>query len=156
MKLFQQFEEDIYRMAYVYVRNENDALDVVQEVAYQSFKNISSLRKPEFIKTWLLKITIRCSIDIINKNKKVIHLNPELQQRIPDIEIDLPGAITLRDIIAKLNHDEKSIILLKYVEGYSFQEIAEIANLPLGTAKSILYRALGKLRKEWKGADTYE
>ncbi len=47
LKLFQQYEEDIYRMAFVYVKNESDALDVVQEVAYRSFKKINTLKNPE-------------------------------------------------------------------------------------------------------------
>ena len=45
-------------MAYVYVKNKDDALDVVQEVAYQSFKKIDTLKKPEYFKTWLIKIAI--------------------------------------------------------------------------------------------------
>ena len=45
LMLFQQYETDIYRMAYVYVKNKDDALDLVQEVAYQSFKKISTLKK---------------------------------------------------------------------------------------------------------------
>ncbi len=74
LELFQEYENVIYRMAYVYVKNQADALDVVQEVAYRSFKNIKTLNKPEFFKTWLIKIAISCSIDCINKNKKVVHL----------------------------------------------------------------------------------
>lgn len=56
----------------------------------------------------------------------------------------------------ELNDDEKSIVILKYYEGYSFKEIAELLNMPLGTSKSILYRALEKLRKQAKGASIYE
>ena len=63
LKLFQKYEEDIYRMAYVYVKNENDALDVVQEVAYRSFKKIDTLKNPEYLKTWLIKIAINCSLN---------------------------------------------------------------------------------------------
>ena len=44
LMLFQQYEADIYRMAYVYVKNKDNALDVVQEVAYQSFKTITTLK----------------------------------------------------------------------------------------------------------------
>ena len=74
LKLFQQYENDIYRMAYVYVKNKEDALDVVQEVAYQSFKKIDTLKQPEYFKIWLMKITINCSINIVKKNKKLVHL----------------------------------------------------------------------------------
>ena len=59
IKLFQRYEADIYRMAYVYVKNESDALDVVQEVAYRAFKKIETLKDPDYFKTWLIKITIK-------------------------------------------------------------------------------------------------
>ena len=72
LKLFQKYEEEIFRMAYVYVKNESDALDVVQEVAYHSFKKIDTLKNPEYLKTWLIKIAINCSIELVRKNKKVV------------------------------------------------------------------------------------
>lgn len=153
MKLFQQYEEDIYRMAYVYLKNESDALDVVQEVAYRSFKKIDTLKNPNYLKTWLIRIAITCSIDLIRKNKKVVQLKPEHQEAISVEDEDLPLSLTLQELLEQLNEEEKSIILLKYYEGYSFQEIADILNIPLGSAKSVLYRTLGKLRKQFKEAD---
>jgi RNA polymerase sigma-70 factor, ECF subfamily len=94
MKLFQQYEEDIYRMAYVYLKNESDALDVVQEVAYRSFKKIDTLKNPNYLKTWLIRIAITCSIDLIRKNKKVVQLKPEHQEAINVEDEDLPLSLT--------------------------------------------------------------
>lgn len=153
LQLFQQYEKDIYRMSFVYVKNENDALDVVQEVAYRSFKNIHTLKSPQYFKTWLIKITNTCSIDLIRKNKKVVQLKSELNEMIPINEEDVPLSITLQELLNELNEEEKSMVLLKYYEGYSFKEIAESFDIPLGSAKSVLYRALGKLRKQLKGVD---
>ncbi|MFV2046223.1 sigma-70 family RNA polymerase sigma factor [Metabacillus litoralis] len=156
LKLFQQYEEDIYRMAYVYVKNESDALDVVQEVAYRSFKKINTLKSPEYFKTWLIRIAITCSLDLMRKNKKVVYLKPEYQERIGLEEEDVPLSITLEELLEQLNEHERSIVLLKFYEGYSFKEIAELVDMPLGSVKSVLYRALAKLRKEFKEADFYE
>lgn len=156
LKLFQLYEVDIYRMAYVYVKNESDALDVVQEVAYRSFKNIHTLKNPQFFKTWLLKIAITCSIDVVRKNKKVVPLKSEYTEWIASEEEDVPLSITLQGLLEYLNEDEKSIVLLKFYKGYSFKEIADFLNMPLGSAKSVLYRALGKLRKQFQGADFCE
>lgn len=153
LKLFQQYEEDIYRMAYVYVKNEGDALDVVQEVAYRSFKKIGSLRSPEFFKSWLIRIAITCAIDVVRKNKKVVQLVPEYEEYIGTEDEDVSLSLTLQGVMNQLNEEEKSIVLLKYYEGYSFKEIAESLELPLGTTKSVLYRALGKLRNKLKGAE---
>ncbi|MED3994594.1 sigma-70 family RNA polymerase sigma factor [Peribacillus frigoritolerans] len=153
IKLFQQYEEDIYRMAYVYVKNESDALDVVQEVAYRSFKKIETLKNPEYFKTWLIKIAITCSIDLVRKNKNVVQLKPEYDECISFEDEDIPLSITLQELLDQLNEDEKSIVILKFYEGYSFKEIADLLNMPIGSAKSVLYRALGKLRKQFKEAD---
>lgn len=156
LKLFQQFEEDIYRMAFVYVKNRDDALDVVQEVAYQSFKKIDTLENPKYIKTWLMKITMNCAINLIRKNKKVVLLNPDYEAFMGVEEEDLSLSLTLQKLIDILQEDEKSVILLRFYHDHTLQEISEILEIPLGTAKSILYRALNKLRKNFKEASNDE
>lgn len=149
IQLFKQYEEDIYRMAFIYVKNKQDALDVVQDVAYQSFKKVNSLKHPEYFKTWLMKITINSAINMVNKNKKVIRLEPDYNYtEAKEEEEDLPLTLSLKDLINELETDEKSIILLRFYHGYTFNEIAKLLDIPLGTAKSILYRALKKLRKD--------
>lgn len=156
LKLFQQYETDVYRMAFIYVKNENDALDVVQEVAYRSFKNIKTLKKPEYFKTWLIKITITHAIDCLRIVKKVIPLRPEFEELIDSYEEDFSLSLTIQDLLNTLDEDEKSIVLLKFYNDYTFKEIAEILEIPLGTAKSILYRALEKLRTQTKEAGIRE
>lgn len=131
-------------------------MDVVQEVAYRSFKRIETLKNPEYFKTWLIKITITCSIDLIRKNKKVIQLKPEYEEFIGSVDEDVSLSITLQELLEQLNENEKSIIILKFYQGYSFKEIADLLNMPLGTAKSVLYRALHKLRKNFKEAGICE
>ncbi|MCM2674491.1 RNA polymerase sigma factor [Alkalicoccobacillus plakortidis] len=156
LKIFQCYEKDIYRMAYLYVKNQNDALDVVQEVAYRSYKNISSLENPDYLKTWLIKIAITCSLNVINKNNKVVNFRVDHEGKSANEMEDVCLSIALQELIDLLDVEEKSVVILKYYEDYSFKEISEILNIPLGTAKSILYRALGKLRKELKGVDMSE
>lgn len=149
LKLFQQYKEDIYRMAFVYVKNKEDALDIVQEVAYQSFKKIGSLKNPKYFKTWLMKITINCSMNLLNKNKKIIQIKPEFEEVIASYDEDIPLTLSLKDLIERLKEDEKSVVLLKFYHGYTFKEISEFMDIPIGTAKSVLYRALQKLREEY-------
>lgn len=143
-------------MAYVYVKNKEDALDVVQEVAYQSFKKIDTLKNPEYFKTWLIKITMNCAINIVKKNKKVIHLKPEYEEWIGKENEDISLSISLQELIEALDEDEKTIVLLRFYQNYTFKEISEALEIPLGTAKSAIYRALDKLRKTFKEADICE
>ena len=157
LKSFQQYEKDIYRMAFVYVQNQEDALDVVQDVAYQSFKKIHTLKNPEFFKTWLIKITINCALNTIKKNRKVVQLPTEYEEIIySEKDENIPLSLTLQDVIDHLSEDEKSIVLLRFYQNYTFQMISETLEIPLGTAKSILYRALTKLRKELREVDFNE
>jgi RNA polymerase sigma-70 factor (ECF subfamily) len=155
IKLFQHYEEDIYRVAYVYVKNQNNALDIVQDTACKSFSHIKNLKNAEYFKTWLIKITINCAVDFIRKEKKVIHLMPEHTELISTLDCDLSTQITLNDLINKLTENEKSIVLLKFYYHHTFNEIAEILELPLGTVKTILYRSLEKLRMHVKKEDIY-
>jgi RNA polymerase sigma-70 factor (ECF subfamily) len=136
-------------MAYVYVKNKEDALDVVQEVAYQSYKKIDTLKNPEYFKTWLMKITMNCAINLIKKNSKMVQLKPEYEEVIGTTEEDIPLTLSLQDLIDGLQEEEKSVVLLRFYQNHTFKEIAELLDIPLGTAKSILYRALKKLRNEY-------
>lgn len=157
IKLFQEFEEDIYRTAFIYVKNQEDALDVVQETAYRSFKSIKNLKEPKYLKTWIVKIAISCSIDLLRKKKNVIELKPEIEKIISnDVEKDIPLSITLEDLIDLLNENEKKIIILRYYFDFTIKEVAETLKIPLGTAKTILYRGLSKLRKNLIGDELYE
>ena len=143
-------------MAYVYVKNKEDALDVVQEVAYQSFKKINTLKKPEYFKTWLMRITMNCATNVVRKNKKVVQLKPEYKEFLGTENEDISFSISLQDLIDGLDGDEKGIVLLRFYHNHTFKEISEILEIPLGTAKSILYRALDKLRKQFKEGDICE
>ncbi|ADU29226.1 RNA polymerase sigma factor [Evansella cellulosilytica] len=151
LKLFQKYEQDIYRMAYVYVKNKDDALDVVQEVAYRSFTKIETLKNPQYFKTWLMKITINCSVSCIRKNKKVVHLKREYEEFIPSESEDISLSISLKQLLDYLNEEEKSIIILRFYKEYTLKEIGEVLNIPLGTVKTLLYRSLEKLRKKASG-----
>ncbi|MEH7110046.1 sigma factor [Bacillus sp. JJ1764] len=94
----------MYRMAFTYVKNQNDALDVVQETAYRSFKNINTLKNPEFFKTWLIKIAINCAIELVRKNKKVIELKPHYKEFIGFQDEDISKDLIFFKVIFRLNY----------------------------------------------------
>lgn len=146
LALFQQYEEMMYRIAFVYVKNQEDALDIVQEAAYRSFKSIKTLREPRYFKTWVTKITMSCSINFLQKRRKVVPLKPEQLDFFHSMDEDLPLSITLKDVLEKLDVNEKSVVLLRFYQDYTLKDIAQMLELPLGTTKTILYRALEKLR----------
>ncbi|PKR85635.1 RNA polymerase [Heyndrickxia camelliae] len=156
--LFQEYQQDIYRMAFTYVKNSEDALDIVQDVAYKCLKNIDTLKEKKYFKTWLLKITINCSLDLLRRSNKIVAIEStdlEKHQDILNTKVDVPLMLSLNDILEKLNETEKTVILLKYFQEYTFQEISLFMSLPLSTVKTITYRALGKLKQYIKKEDIY-
>lgn len=155
--LFQQYEEEIFRIAYIYVRNQEDALDIVQETAYKSFRQIKTLKHSTYFKTWLIKIAINIALTHLKKEKRVVHLKPEYTEMLPaNDEVDTSLQITIKDLIERLDEKEKSIVLLRFYADHTIREIAGILDIPLGTVKTILYRALTKLRAQMIKEDIYE
>ncbi|MGM7683303.1 sigma factor [Cytobacillus sp. Hm23] len=97
LKLFQLYKKEIYQTAFIYVKKEEDALDVVQETAFHSFKSIKTLKDPKYFKTWLMRITITCSIDLLRQRKKVIHLDHCITEEIiNDEDKNVPQYFNLR------------------------------------------------------------
>lgn len=156
--MFQNYEANIYRMAFLYINNKEDTLDVVQEKAYQSFKSLPTLREPKYFKTWLIRIAINCALDLLRKRSKIVSIDT-IQKELPLKQKegkDWVLSIVLEDLIYSLKNDEKTVILLRFYHDFTIKEVAEFLNIPLGTAKTLLYRALKKLRISVEKSDLYE
>ncbi len=73
-----------------------------------------------------------------------------------DVQEDIDLEVTVQELIELLDEDEKGVVILRFFHDFTIREVAETLNIPLGTAKTLLYRALKKLRKELKGDGYYE
>lgn len=73
-----------------------------------------------------------------------------------DLNEDIDLEITLKDLLNHLNESEKSVVVLRFYQDLTFSEISNVLDLPLGTVKTILYRALEKLRKNVERGDFNE
>lgn len=153
LELFSMYENQMYRIAFLHVKNEADALDVMQEVAYRMFKNIKTVKNAEYFKTWMTRVTMNCAVDHIRKNSKVVQIGTEYLGNVEvseSYEKEVLLGASLEELMTALEPEEKNVILLKYYYEYSFQEMSEILKRPLGTVKSVLYRALKKLKEKAK------
>lgn len=145
-QLFSLYEIEIYKLAYVYVRNRDDALDIVQEVAYRSCKSIHTLREPSYYKTWLIRILMNCAADLLKKRPQQEELESVLFTVPIEAEVDLDVKVTIEGVMQYLKKEEKDVVLLKYYEDYTFEQIADCLGMKLGSVKTVLYRALRKLK----------
>ena len=134
--------QKLYRLAYSYVHNESDALDIVQESAYKAMKHCHTLRNPQYAGTWLYRIVVNEAISFLRKHRTQDVTLQELDGEREDTYADMD----LRQALDCLNPTDKTIVVLRYFEGLSLNEIAEIADENINTVKSRLYRALKKLK----------
>lgn len=160
LEITGKYERRLYRTAWLYVRSEQDALDVMQEAAFRAFRGIRTLKEPEYLGTWLTRIVINCALDHLRKNGKIRHVDMQIIENEPRFSTAFEGNVldrlTLEALMRALSDAERSAVMLKYYHRYTFPEMAELMQLPLGTVKTILYRALSKLRAEAEEAENNE
>ncbi|MET4563584.1 RNA polymerase sigma-70 factor (ECF subfamily) [Lysinibacillus parviboronicapiens] len=150
--LLNQEKEKLYRTAYSYVRNEADALDVFQQTVLLAIESVHQLREPKYFTTWLMKICINASLSVLQKQKNVILID-EFKFNTLSTEIATSDEkLDLLDAIYGLDEKYKTVLLLKYYEDLTFEQIAEVLGEPIGTVKSNGKRALAKIKKTLKGA----
>lgn len=134
--------EKYYRLAYSYVKNEPDALDIVQESAYRVIKDCGRVREGKYLSTWIYRIVINTSIDFLRKQKR---------EGISLEEVEIPYEDHYREedsltLLSSLEEKDRAIVILKYCEDWKLEEIAQAMEMNLNTVKARLYRALKKLK----------
>ncbi len=143
----------MYRLAFSYVKNEPDAMDIVQESAYLAIKNASTVRNQNYIRTWIFRIVINTALSALRQNSSEISAEIISEQGKNDRYTDFDTLEALNI----LNSKERTIVTLRYFEDCRLQDIADTLEENLSTVKSILYRSLKKLRVELtEGDDCYE
>ncbi len=150
LQLIEAEQARLYRTAFLYAKNQEDALDIVQETIYKAFISIETIRDPRYFTTWLIRILIHSALDFLKKKQKVIPLEQDSFSKMPAKEIVIEDKMDLYDAIDKLNERHKTIIILRYYQDLTVAEIADIVGIPEGTVKSNLHRALQLLRLEVK------
>lgn len=133
----------MYKIAYSYFGNEQDALEAIQETTCRAYNNFHKLKHPEYFKTWLIRILINYCIDEKKRMKRSIYL---IEESIIQEDDAINMRIEIRQALKKLTPVSKSIIILKYFEDLTINEIADIMQKPTGTIKTWLNKALKELR----------
>ncbi|MFJ7733180.1 sigma-70 family RNA polymerase sigma factor [Lysinibacillus sp. NPDC097231] len=145
VELLQEEKVKLYKMAYIYMKNENDALDVVQETIARAYANIHTVKEEQYFATWLMRILINTALEMLRKNQKIIPLleqQPEQEQiSTNDEKLDLLQAIE------QLEEKYKTVILLRYYRDLQIKEIADLLGCPEGTVKTNVHRGIQQLKK---------
>ena len=114
-----------YRLAYGYVRNEEDALDIVQESAYKAIKEAEKLKNPAFAKTWIYRIVINTAISQLRKKRETVSLD-----EAAEIAVNASyGNADLQKALSGLTDEQKTLIRLRFFEDKTQTEVAGILHM---------------------------
>lgn len=147
----------LYRMAYAWCHDAHLADDLVQEAIVNALKHGSQLRQFEALDSWLFSILANCWKSHLRSRKE----SEEFDEENFRTELD-PEQITSRDqtvarvqqAIAQLGLGQRQVITLVDLEGFSYAEVAEILEIPIGTVMSRLCRARQALRELLIGSES--
>lgn len=152
-ELINYLKMDLYKIAKVRLKNEDDILDVIQETIISSYKSIKKLNNPDNFKKWIIKILInKCNNIYLEKNNKNISLEEFTNIYEYEDEKDFLN-IEMEDILKYLNDEEKMIITLYYLEDYKSKEIAWLLDMNENTVKTKISRAKNKLKTKLEGGN---
>ena len=136
-------QEKLYRVAFSYSKNEEEALDIVQEAITKALKNIGKLKEEKYVKTWFYRILINESLQYIKRNKKLITCElKEIESKLEWNDNITVEGIDIYQKIQSLNEKLQTVIILRFFEDMKIEEIAKITNV-----KSRLYKGLKELKK---------
>ncbi|OUQ56469.1 RNA polymerase subunit sigma-70 [Tyzzerella sp. An114] len=139
--------DNAYRFAYSYTKNSQAAEDVVSESVIKALSAIDTLKNKEFLKTWFYRIIINTAISRIRSEQKIIYIDSK-DTDIYEKTFDDYSHITLNEFIEKLDEKYKIVIILRYFEDMTLEEISKVTGENLSTVKSRLYRGLKILKTE--------
>lgn len=159
--LLQPHIEPLYRLAWRWTQHRHDAEDLVQDVLTRLLSCPAELYRVERLRPWLIKVLYRRYVDLYRRRVR----SPIDSEGywIADLEIldhysgDFPNTtgevkqLELRQLLArgleKLDDDQRDVLILHDVEGYTASEVAHVLDINVGTVKSRLHRARQKLKR---------
>jgi len=166
--LIQPHLQQLYKLAYRFAGQRDDAEDLVQDVLLKLFPRLEEMQLVEKLGPWLARVLYRHFIDKLrSKQRSPIQLVGEDENNIIDnFTESMPGPIDINDTqllqdrlqhsLNRLNEDQRILVILHDVEGYTLQEIHTMYDVSIGTLKSRLNRARSKLRQSLKNMEPFD
>lgn len=142
--LIEMYYDKIYKYCYSMLRNTHDAEDAVQEVFFKAMKS-GKVSKVENQNAWLYKISYFHCMNKI-KRQKLLAFIPFIDNENSSLAIEIEFEDELQSILTRLKPEERALIILRIVENYSFEEIAQILDKPSATVRKRYERVKGKIK----------
>jgi RNA polymerase sigma-70 factor (ECF subfamily) len=164
--LLARFQQPVYNLAFRLASNPGDASDVVQEVFLKVFRNVGHFRRQSSLKTWIYRITVNEAHNqrrwFFRHRSREVGLDDETDEgcsrtvadtgRSPfDCAFDREKHVLIENALGRINPLFREVVVLRDIEDLSYEEIAEVLQISLGTVKSRIMRGREALREELTG-----
>jgi RNA polymerase sigma-70 factor (ECF subfamily) len=136
--------DSLYRLAYSYVGNKEDAMDILGDTICKALSSARSLKNPAVVKAWIFRIAVNSALDFLRKRRRDLYLESDAVAS----ESDMYQDIDLQTALARLSTRNRTIIALRFYEDMKIEEIAEVLGENINTIKTALYSSLRRLRVE--------
>ncbi len=166
-ELVHRYQNRLYNTVLRMIGNSEDAQDVVQEAFLHAYQSLASFKGDSLFFTWIYRIAINTAISLKRKQKSMISIDghPDSGQLIDPLdssESSRPGHAlemaeeeqSLRNALARLSPEHRTVLVLKDIEGHKYEEMAELLEVPIGTIRSRLHRARLELRELLQGEES--
>ncbi len=144
-ELVRRYERLVGRVLYSYARREISVEDLVQETFLRAYDRLETFNPDYRFKTWLLAIANNLGVDTLRRRREIVEFNPETHAGAsggPEAEaLDADRSRSVQDAVATLPETYGVPLILRYSEGLSYAEIAEVLDITIPAVKSRLFRA---------------
>lgn len=149
-ELMDRHKIQMYKMAYSYLRNEDDAVEALQEVTFRAYRALKKIKNPDFFSTWLIRILLNHCMDVQKSKKRMVVDVGKIEQTVVYQNHE---SIEIEQALKEMETKQRELLELKYFHELKITEIAELWQCPEGTVKTRLYKALKilKCKLEAKG-----
>jgi RNA polymerase sigma-70 factor, ECF subfamily len=164
-ELIARFEQPIYGMVFRLLGNQPDACDVVQEVFLKVFRSVHAFREQSSLRTWIYRIAVNeahnhrrwfvrhCRLEVSLENEHpdqpgTLHCAADPGRSPFDLALDSETRVLVERALTRINPVFRTAIVLRDIQNLSYEEIADILQVSLGTVKSRILRGRDALRRE--------
>ncbi|MFT9496958.1 RNA polymerase sigma factor [Anaerosolibacter sp.] len=153
VQLIMNQKNDYYRLAYVYLKNNEDALDAMEDMILILYENIYTLKKNSAFYSWSKTILINCCKRILREQKRTVPLETVKELSYEGDFEEKNNEMLLEKYLSELDERHQEVIKLRYLLDLDYKTIAVILKVPLGTIKSRIYYGISRLQEKFGGDD---
>jgi len=151
--LFQKHEKMIFNLCYRMLGNYEEAEDTAQEIFIKAYENLKRFRGDSSFKTWIYRIASTTCIDVLRKRKSLWNYLTKLmdyKRANPEREDDRLEKEWIQEVLKELPHNQRLLLVLRYIQGFSNIEIAKILSCSEDSLKVKLFRARENFKEKSK------